>query len=448
MTTAYGAFALADEVAKVRAAVEGTRNPTLNTSWFKICQLVAEGHIDRDDAYTKIRDAALSTGLGPAEVDRTMASAERGGTSKPRATPPPDVATSKPPGSPDFSGTENFDDRLRVAFDDLYIRRSTLKQLPQPESYIDMVLDKRCLFSITGRGGTYKSFLALNWLACLATGQSWLGRAVEQAKVLYVVGEGLYGLHDRIAAWEAAWNVAVTDEWFHVRRAPVNLYKRAADALDLRERIERERYQVIIFDTLQRSSAGADVNLAKDAGLIVDTMAALRVANPDAAIGYVAHTGKAEEFGTRGSSALEDDLDIVWRLTHDEDSEIISAEMVKRRDGPEAGKLELAPKSIPGMGSIVLQKWSPLPDSAGHPKWTIDVLRQLDGPLAKDGLSQSRIMQALGMRSWDSMRRAGNWLLEHDLAITVGRGSHMRLKITEKGKAVISQPESSHDQTA
>ena len=85
MTSAYGMAALAAETRKVRDSREGTRNVTLNGSAFKVFQLVAEGSIDRDEAITKLREAALSTGLPADEVDRTLRSAANGGMAHPQA---------------------------------------------------------------------------------------------------------------------------------------------------------------------------------------------------------------------------------------------------------------------------------------------------------------------------------------------------------------------------
>lgn len=448
-TTPYGAAALQGELQKLKEATppnagrSGNRNDTLNRTWFKVSQLIEQGHIERADAERQFQDTALGIGLSPGEVHKTMNSGSRGASTSPRHnTPEP-----KGPDSDQASGG-SLDDRLGSvdvetsdgAFDDMYLPRSALSALPQAESWIDGVLDKRCLFSITGRGGTYKSFLALAWLACLATGREWLGRSVTQARVLYIIGEGLYGVHSRLAAWEAAWQTQIPDDRFHIRRAPVNLFKRGSDTADLYGRIQRDGYDVILFDTLQRASTGADTNLAKDAGLIVHTMGQLRDANPNAAIGYVAHLGKSEEAGTRGSTALEDDLDIVWRVSNDDDADKIMARMVKRRDGPEGLTLELQTKPIQGTDSLILESYKELGGiSLKHPKWVVPVLEVLASKLARDGLSQSRIMQAVGMSSWASMRATADWLIEHDMAVLAGSGTRMRIKITEHGISTLER---------
>lgn len=153
--------------------------------------------------------------------------------------------------------------------------------------------------------------------------------------MLYVVGEGAWGLHARVRAWEAAWRQTVPDDRFRVRRAPVNLFRpQDAAFADLLARIRAEGYGVVIFDTLQRMSTGADLNGARDAGVIIDALDQARRATGNGSVGIVGHTGKAD-LDTRGSSALEDDMDIVWRTKRPEGSDELTLELAKRKDGPD-----------------------------------------------------------------------------------------------------------------
>lgn len=451
MSTPYGIQALTGELSKLARAVEGDRNNTLNEVTLKLSKRVLAGHLDKLDTFQRIFAVARQIGLDDAEIRATMASAwskanEDGPGSIPEPRPPIsfDGLKRTPSSNPADSATSTpATEPEPPRYDHLFLPRSGLADLAPPEPLIDGVLDRRVLFSITGRGGTYKSFVVLNWLACLATGTPWLGHEVTRAKVLYVVGEGLHGLEARLVAWEAAHSTTIPDDMFHVRRAPINLHKadRLAEAVDLWDRVQREKYEVIVFDTLQRASAGADVNSASDAGRIVANMGELRQANPDASVGYVAHTGKAEELGTRGSSALEDDLDIVWRLSTDDDSECITARMAKRRDGPETQEIKLQARRVPGTESIVIERYAPLlgADEAKHPKWTLTVLGILAGKLAEDGLSQTRIMEAANMTSWKSMHATAEWLISHNLVKTVGGGTRMRLKITQEGHSTLAK---------
>lgn len=446
MTTTYGAVALAGELDKLARAVKGTRNDTLNGVWFKLAQLAEAGHLDRDEAWQRVADVARSIGLPDREIRATMGSAERGGATKPRRTPPPDPTGNGTSGggllfqpggqapAVDTGASTSSSDDQPPTFDHLYLTRPGLADLPQPEPLIDGVLDEHTLFALTGRDRSYKSFIVLDWLACLATGRKWLDHEARQTRVLYVVGEGAFGLDERLRAWETAWSTPIPGEWFHVRRAPVNLFKRAADCAELYERIAREQYGVIVFDTLQRMASGAETNSAKDASVIVSTMAELRGANDRAAIGIVAHTGKTDE-DVRGSSAFEDDLDLIWRVRRDEDQQKIVAQLAKRKDGPEGLSVELRPDAVKGTGSIVLvpaRGVDPRP-----PEHHLPLLRAL-AKAGSGGESKTTLMQLLGI-SVRKLYAAAEYLEQQGMIERTASGHRRLWRITSAGLSAVEQ---------
>jgi hypothetical protein len=83
-STGYGARALAEEIAKVRSAVETTRNQTLNESAFALGQLVASGDLEASQVVGELLTAALAAGLSESEASATIRSGVRGGLAKPR----------------------------------------------------------------------------------------------------------------------------------------------------------------------------------------------------------------------------------------------------------------------------------------------------------------------------------------------------------------------------
>jgi hypothetical protein len=324
------------------------------------------------------------------------------------------------------------------AYDDVYLLIDQLDRLPQPEPLIDGVLDDHVLFSIVGPGDSFKSFLALAWLASLATGHDWLGRAVKQRRVLYVVGEGAYGLARRVAAWQTAWGVTIDPDWFHIRRVPVNLFKVGAAYTDLRARVTVEGYGVIVFDTLQRMTSGAERNSDKDAGLVIERLGELR-AITDGTVGIVAHTGKNISFGTRGSSAWEDDLDTVWKVKPDDDTKDITIKLDKRKDGPEGLTLRLRPSIVPGTDSLVLEGTSKL--EVREPAGWRDVLHVLTGrSIPDDGLAATPLREAVG--KWDGnsqLYKVLDWLIAHGYVEKCPKGRYPTYKITVDGASLIQQ---------
>jgi hypothetical protein len=90
----YAASALQREISQVAAAVEGSRNDTLNRAAFNLGQLTASGLLDPGRVTAELERAATSVGLGPVEARRTIASGLAAGGQRPRTPPaPPPVAS-------------------------------------------------------------------------------------------------------------------------------------------------------------------------------------------------------------------------------------------------------------------------------------------------------------------------------------------------------------------
>jgi len=85
--TRYANAALKKECDRVKMAVEGTRNSTLNTAAFSLFQLVAGGELPEAIVTEKLTEAARTCGLDDDEIARTIASGKKGGERVPRKTP-------------------------------------------------------------------------------------------------------------------------------------------------------------------------------------------------------------------------------------------------------------------------------------------------------------------------------------------------------------------------
>jgi bifunctional DNA primase/polymerase-like protein len=84
----YGRRVLAAELHTLCHALPRTRNRTLNTCAFKVYRYVAGGLLDDQEVTTAFTTTALSIGLDPSEVRRTLASARTAGLANPRGLPP------------------------------------------------------------------------------------------------------------------------------------------------------------------------------------------------------------------------------------------------------------------------------------------------------------------------------------------------------------------------
>ncbi|SCL21341.1 Bifunctional DNA primase/polymerase, N-terminal [Micromonospora nigra] len=81
----YVAAAIRRQVAHLTAAPDGQRNHALFTSAVALGQLAAGGALTHDDVTAVLEPAALTIGLRPAEIARTIASGLRTGARNPRS---------------------------------------------------------------------------------------------------------------------------------------------------------------------------------------------------------------------------------------------------------------------------------------------------------------------------------------------------------------------------
>ncbi len=205
---------------------------------------------------------------------------------------------------------------------------SALAALPAPSFLLDGFLPRAGLSVLYGPSGFGKSFLALDWSLCIANGLRWYGRDVEAGFVLYIAAEGVFGLHQRVEAWSTARSHAAGER---LRFLPetVNLLDRSH-----LERAKRTLDQLpeapvlIVVDTLARTMVGGDENAARDVGMVIAAVDALRQPFGAAAC-IVHHTGKNGE-DERGSSALRGAADMMHALKPD--SSALKLECTKAKD--------------------------------------------------------------------------------------------------------------------
>jgi len=218
----------------------------------------------------------------------------------------------------------------------------------QEQSFVIKGLIPECSFaSIYGPSGSFKSFLALDWACHIATGKDWDGHKVKQGAVLYVAGEGGFGVTQRVRAWELHHQVATLD---NLARLPVPVFPadsdNVKDVLEYCQEIKTKTghaVKLVILDTLARCYGGNDENSSKDMGAFIkgcDTIKQLT----GATVLVVHHSGKNAENGGRGSSSLPAALDVEYRVKRDgEDQQalVLTCSKMKDSDQPETKAYDL-----------------------------------------------------------------------------------------------------------
>ena len=354
--TPYGLMALRSEAAEVASSPVGTRNHALNVAWFRMGQVIAGGSLTVQTARAALVEAGRSAGLDQVEVDLVLrtddTSGVANGAAHPRVPSPlPELPQLTTLASPALRSALEVDDpaKLRAALDDQFIGRDGLDHLPVPEPLIDTVLPRHAYGILRGRDQSFKSFVALDWALCLATGRPWQGHRCERVRVLYIAGEGANGLSARVDAWEAEHLTRVPDDAVTVRKSAMNMFKPNAPFPHLLERIRDGEYGLVIVDTLRRVSGPADGN-GSDMGAVVDNLDRIKRATCNGTVLAIAHTDKGDN-DTRGYSGIEDDADVVWEAKRDD--ALLVLNNTKQKDGPEHGSIHL--RSRPVLHSLVLE---------------------------------------------------------------------------------------------
>lgn len=344
-TTPYGRAVLDNHCDRMRTTPEGSRDDTMLRIGRLLGGYVGGGEIAYQDAHDQLWEAAVDSGLTEDEVNKIPRHLEYG-MREPLAAPNNWTPEKPVTVVPDVIEDEPAGIAAKV------LSRSQLHNLPKPQPLIQGLLTQGTTALVYGKWGSCKSFIALDWACCMATGKPWQTHPVKQRRVLYVAAEGVFGYAARVTAWEKGWNAVVDDDWLSFYPEPLNIgVDRAVD--ELCEYVRRERFDVVVLDTLARCTVGAEENSAKDVGVVIDAMGRVRDATPDRlglCIG-VHHEGKA---GTlRGSTAYEGGVDTVFRV---QKSANITVKNVKQKDMRDGDSWLLKLATIEGSGSCIIEK--------------------------------------------------------------------------------------------
>jgi len=197
---------------------------------------------------------------------------------------------------------------------------------------------------------SFKSFVAVDIAACIATGKQWHGHDVKQGAVFYIAGEGKEGLKRRFRAWEIA---------NEVDTLPYPLFQssEAADILNISSvtkltrlitEISKEsgtKPKLIIIDTLARNFGGGNENDTRDMNMFIRHIDAIRAAW-ECTVLVVHHTGHASSDRGRGSSALKAALDSEYQIKRDGDSNLVTVNCTKMKDAEPPKPLNLELKGV------------------------------------------------------------------------------------------------------
>lgn len=180
------------------------------------------------------------------------------------------------------------------------------------------LLPRTGLAAIYGPSGAGKSFLVADLAAACGTGGEWFGYQVKGGqRWVYVALEGKPGIQRRVSAWERHHERAFPDG----ARFVFDTFKltEPTDVLALAKAVEASGgADVIVIDTLNRATPGADENSSVDIGLAIEAAQRLQAFTGGLVL-LVHHSGKDATKAMRGHSSLFAAMDAVIKVTKTDD---------------------------------------------------------------------------------------------------------------------------------
>lgn len=299
-----------------------------------------------------------------------------------------------------------------------------LRQLPPPTFLIDEILVRNTLSVLWGKPGSGKSFVALDWALSVAVGMWWFRKRVEKGGVLYVAGEGVGGLNQRIDAWQIAHTIPdLGDHQLFIHPGAINMLDQQwADAL-VALAVELQP-ALVVADTLARVMVGGDENAARDMGLAIH--AANKIQNAtDAAVLFVHHDTK-EGSTMRGSSALLGAVDTSIECKADGQNMTLKCE--KQKDARPFEDVRMYREEVGG--SCALSAPNGRGNNTENEQIVMELITEAAGP---DGLTASQIVRlTTGSISERSLFRTLKSLAQDGAVECIGSANRPRYRMKEQ----------------
>jgi hypothetical protein len=206
-----------------------------------------------------------------------------------------------------------------------------------PDSGVSMVY---------GESGSGKTFITLDMACHIAAGLQWHEHKTKPGLVVYMAGEGNYGLRQRVTAWCKTHGVQNLDNLLISNKAiDIDSPAAAAQIINAVREITQDDAVAIFIDTLNNHMSGNE-NDAKDSRNMLNACnIAARALSASVCLNH--HTGHAVEAKqrARGSSAWKASMDSMILVAKSDDSIEISCTKMKDAEPPKPlfGKLQTVP---------------------------------------------------------------------------------------------------------
>ncbi|GHA05354.1 helicase RepA family protein [Oceanisphaera arctica] len=217
----------------------------------------------------------------------------------------------------------------------------------QPEWLIKSFIPSSSFGVIYGASGSLKSFLAIDLCCSIATGENWCGKTVKKGAVVYIAAEGQSGVSKRIKAWEIKNNTTARNLYVLGHSLVISDEETQESLISSIKDIEQEdnvKIQLVVLDTLARCYSG-DENTSRDMSAFVRGCDNIK-SKTNVAMMCIHHSGRDENKGARGSSALRAACDFEFQVKRNGNAKKINFINTKQKEDDEAPSIELEFDSI------------------------------------------------------------------------------------------------------
>jgi hypothetical protein len=219
--------------------------------------------------------------------------------------------------------------------EDYYLTRATsfLSQPAPLQWIIKGWLPSNSTTMIFGESGVGKTFVSLSMACAIATGQQWNHNRTASGTVVYLAGEGNYGIRQRVASWARTNDVDNLDNLLISNKSvDMDSPGAAAQILKAIRTLTDGTVTLIVIDTLNNHMSG-DENSARDTRAMLNACNIVAAA-VQASVMLVHHVGhQSEKVRARGSSAWRAALDTSIAVMRSKDDEsLIEVSCTKMKD--------------------------------------------------------------------------------------------------------------------
>ena len=315
------------------------------------------------------------------------------------------------------------------------LRRLDLKWMarndpPEPDFLVELVAARGEVTLLWGSAGIGKSLLTEALGRGVACGEDVAGLACKRGHVLFIDAEnGANEIHRRVhqlglpAARVAIWDAS---EGVHL----------VTDYSDIVQIVEREKPDLVVFDSLRRLTPGSQEN---DSDVMADAIAHVKqIAQTCGVAVILIHHARKDESIYRGSSALRDQVSVSWKLgrdSQDSDRDRRYLDCDKMRIAPEPnGRLWL--RIVRDHGTVRMEADGAPPQRTVSGRQRADIADQILKMLDQEPMTRPALARALGRQAKDgTVRRALAELQEVGLVESQAKGKWRRVPTEISGVA-------------